>query len=93
MLEKIPGNKESIKVSRINRVEDKVIMPAMIKGKAEVHSMLVVTESRGSSMWLPTGMLCQVKVFQGGQMCSGAAVSRTHLYNKLQFYWAWAWYN
>ena len=93
MLERIPGNKEIIKVSRINRVKGKVIMLDMIKNKAEVHSMLVVTDSRGSSLWLPTDMLCQVMVSQGGQMCSGAAVSRTHLYYKLQFYRAWSWYN
>ena len=87
MQEKILGRQEIKQVSMDNRMGVKVTKADRVMYKEEMHSMLMVKDSRGSSLWPPTGMLRQVVVFLGGQLCSSAALTAASVYNKLQFYW------
>ena len=83
MLEEIPGNREINKVSSNSKVKDLDIRTGMTKDKDVVHSILVVTDSRGSLLWLQIGMLYLVKEFLVGHRCSGGTLSETYLCDKL----------
>ena len=66
--------------SKVSMVEDTVVADMAKYKVMELHSMQVVTDSRGSFLLPPTDMLFQVTMFQVVHLqCSSGAIQEAYL--------------